>query len=213
MKRRWILFFIGLNVLAAGIVVSIQSGLGVAAFTSLYYAFSEVAGMSLGNASILFYLVLVIFQVIVTKSITKKILIQIPFSFTFGWVTDFYAAIIKFTPANIYIAVIMLLISNCMVGLGIYLFVNCDLIMGPVEASVALISKKLHKPLGLCKNVFDISMVICTILFCLFFKVPFYGVGIGTIISAVVCGRMVDAYEKCLGFLFEPSYTPSQLNS
>lgn len=213
MKRRWILFFIGLNVLAAGIVVSIQSGLGVAAFTSLYYAFSEVFGMSLGNASILFYLFLVIFQIIATKSISKKILVQIPFSFAFGWVTDLYAAIIKFTPPNTFAAIIMLLISNCMVGLGIYLFVNCDLIMGPVEASVALISKKLNKPLGLCKNVFDISMVICTVLFCLFFKVPFYGIGIGTIISAVVCGRMVAVYEKFLSFLFEPSLAPSQLNS
>ena len=54
-SMRFGLFFAGLNLLAAGIILNTRSDLGVAAFTSFSYALSKIMNISLGSASIIVY--------------------------------------------------------------------------------------------------------------------------------------------------------------
>ena len=51
--KRFLLFLIGINLLAIGIILNTRSDLGVAAFTSFFYALSKITGISLGNSSII----------------------------------------------------------------------------------------------------------------------------------------------------------------
>ena len=71
-----------------------------------------------------------------------------------------------------------------------------DLIMTPVDGMVLSISEVFHKPYSLCKNIFDISMLLATIIICLVCRSPIYGVGIGTVFSAFYIGRVISVLEN-----------------
>lgn len=51
--KRGIYYIIGLNLIAFAVVLNIRYGLGVAAFSSVMYAISEIYYISLGTASII----------------------------------------------------------------------------------------------------------------------------------------------------------------
>lgn len=94
--KRWVLFLVGIQCLAIGIVCNTRTNLGVAAFTSVFYAISQIYHISLGTASILLYLILIAIQILLLRKVSLQVLLQIPFSLVFGWVTDVYDALLPF---------------------------------------------------------------------------------------------------------------------
>lgn len=71
-----------------------------------------------------------------------------------------------------------------------------NLIMTPVDGLVLSISEVFHRPYSLCKNIFDISMILATIIICLICHSSIYGVGIGTVFSAFYIGRVISVLEN-----------------
>ena len=67
-----------------------------------------------------------------------------------------------------------------------------DLIMTPVDGLVLSISEVFHRPYSLCKNIFDISMILATIIICLICHSSIYGVGIGTVFSGYFFKQLKD---------------------
>lgn len=51
------------------------------------------------------------------------------------------------------------------------------------------ISNHYNKAYSLCKNCFDIKMILSTIILCLVTRSPLYGIGVGTI------GRIIKWFE------------------
>lgn len=56
--RRTLWYIVGLNLIAAAVVLNIRYNVGVAAFSSVMYSISEIYHISLGTASIICYLLL-----------------------------------------------------------------------------------------------------------------------------------------------------------
>ena len=53
------------------------------------------------------------------------------------------------------------------------------------------------------KNTFDITLVFVTIILCLINHTHFYGLGIGTILTALFIGRIINIYEKKIQLSFK----------
>lgn len=88
--KRWIIWILGINILAFGVVLNTKTGLGCAAVSSVNYVISRLLPIGFGTASTLLYLVLIAIQLLIVKRLEKGILAQIPFSILFGWITDIY---------------------------------------------------------------------------------------------------------------------------
>lgn len=200
--KRFLLFLIGINLLAIGIILNTRSNLGVAAFTSFFYALSKITGIFLGNSSIIVYFVLILFQFLLLRRLDISVLLQIPFSVVFGMVTDFYDYIIPEGEFSSVGKLLLLSIAIVLTSIGVYLYTNCRLLMTPVEGMVQTIADKWNLRFSLVKNCFDFSMLLLTILVCLFLKQPIYGIGIGTIVSALLLGRIIGVYEKNFSVFF-----------
>ena len=71
--RRFIAYVLGLNLIAVAIVLNIRYDLGVAAFSSVMYAISEIYRISLGTASTICYLLFVLAQCILAKKLRWRI--------------------------------------------------------------------------------------------------------------------------------------------
>ena len=78
--KRFFVYAAGLNLLALGIVLNISTGLGVAALSSSIYATSVIFRLSLGTASVLWYLLFVVIQCVLSKGIKKEFVMEIPLS-------------------------------------------------------------------------------------------------------------------------------------
>lgn len=206
--NRWIIYILSINILALGIILNTRTDLGVAAFTSLFYAFSKVNNISLGTASIILYLILIIVQICLVRKLTITIFLEIPFSLIFGYITDFYDSLIKIRCSNLLSAYLLLLIAIIFVSLGVYFSVSCNLIATPVESTVKTISQIYNLKFSLVKNVFDITMIIMMLLLCLVLQIPVYGIGMGTVLSALLVGRFISGYQ----YLFDEKIQIYQLS-
>ena len=189
-------YILGMNVLALGITLNTLSGLGVGAFSTLPHAISRITFLTFGQANIVFYLIFVLLQIIIEKQIKTTFLLEIPFSFIFGFLVDFYQYLIPIFQTNIIMQIILLLLGNTCCALGVFLMILSHLVMTPVDGLVLSISQTFHQKYSLCKNLFDISMITITIVVCLLCGKPIYGIGIGTVFSAFYIGRVIGVCEK-----------------
>ena len=194
--KRGIYYIIGLNLIAFAVVLNIRYGLGVAAFSSVMYAISEIYYISLGTASIICYLLFVLIQCILSKRITLAYTLEIPLSFAFGWLIDLYDYIIPELNFNIIIIFICFVLTMFITAMGVYLCVKTDVVLTPTDGIVKTISDVFSIPFSTVKNTFDISLVLITVLLCIINNTTRYGIGIGTILTALFIGRIIKIYEK-----------------
>ena len=188
--KKYLYYFLGMNILVLGITCNTLSNLGVGAFSTLPYAVSFLTFLTFGQANIVFYLIFVCIQMILERKISMKFILEIPFSFIFGFLVDLYQYIIPTINLNLYTQILVLLIGNTCCAIGVYLMIKGDLIMTPVDGLVLSISEVFHK------NIFDISMILATIIICLVCRSSIYGIGLGTVFSAFYIGRVISVLEN-----------------
>lgn len=198
MIKKIILYVIGLNLIAAAVVLNIRYAAGVAAFSSVMYAISEIYHISLGTASIICYLSFVLIQCVLSRKITLAYVLEIPLSFVFGLLTDFYDYLIPELHFSLVVSTVFFTLTMFITAMGVFLCVKTNLVLTPTDGIVKTISEVFHIPFSTVKNVFDISLVGISTLLCLANQTNFYGIGIGTIMSALFLGRIIKIYERQL---------------
>lgn len=190
-------YLIGMNLLCLGINLNIRSDLGVAAFSTLPYTLSQVfTQFTFGEMNVIIYIILVFLQFLIERRISLPLLAEIPFSFVFGLLVDLYGLILPPAGPSLPMRALILLAGNTLSGMGVFLMVRGRLVVAPVDGIVASISGVYRHPYSLCKNCFDLSMLSMTVIFCLLWHAPFYGIGLGTIFSAFYVGRVIRICEK-----------------
>lgn len=195
MIKRFMLYLTGLNLIAAAVVLNIRYALGVAAFSSVMYSISEIYHISLGTASIICYLVFVLIQCILSKKITLTYILEVPLFLAFGLLTDFYDWIIPALDFSFWLRLLLFSMTMFVTAMGVFLCVKTDLVLTPTDGIVKTISEVFRLPFSLVKNTFDISLVAVSVLLCLGNHTELYGIGVGTVLSALCIGRMIKMYE------------------
>ena len=194
--------------LALGIILNTRTDLGVLRSLVFFYAFSKVNNISLGTASIILYLILIIVQICLVRKLTITIFLEIPFSLIFGYITDFYDSLIKIRCSNLLSAYLLLLIAIILFHLEYTFQLAVILLQHPLNQRLRLYRKYIILKFSLVKNVFDITMIIMMLLLCLVLQIPVYGIGMGTVLSALLVGRFISGYQ----YLFDEKIQIYQKN-
>ena len=92
-------------------------------------------------------------------------------------------------------AFILLLISNVLTGLGVYIMTETKLIMDPGNGIIETMCSHFKKPFSYLRVRFDISLVIFTCLSGLIIKGQIVGIGVGTLVSAYLIGKSVGIFH------------------
>lgn len=195
MLFRIILYIIGLNVLALGTTLFACGKLGVSSLVSVPQTLSFIIHTTLGHATTMFFIVLVLIQLIIVKRFELKIVLQLVLSFVFGWLVDFYGLTVglKRIPLNGYAERISItLLAILCTALGIFMMVKAAFVLIPADGFVNVISEKIHKPFGQMKFCFDASMIVITILLGLIFLHHITSIGIGTVLAVLFVGQMIN---------------------
>lgn len=203
MIKRFIVFVVGMNVLAIGIILNTKSLLGVGSINTLPYALANILSVSLGTMTTMVYLVFIIIQLILLKRFDLQVIIQLPFSFIFGYLIDFYDLFFSYEPTAFYMQIVILIIAIVLTALGAFLMVLGDIVLNPADGLVHTIGKVTNKDFGFVKNIADLVFIVLTVVICLVTKGYILGIGIGTVVSAIFIGRFIALYRNIYNHLQE----------
>lgn len=181
----------GLFLFAFGIVMTINAGLGVAPWDVFHQGLSNVVGITMGKASILVGLFVVILNVVLGQPI--------------GWATILNMLLIGFfmdvlmlnhlIPVfnNNFLNFVMLLLGVFIEGTGCWLYISAGLGAGPRDGLMVVLTKRTGKSVRFIKSILEVGAV--TIGY-------FLGgsVGIGTLIMALLGGPIFQLVFKLVKF-------------
>lgn len=196
--KRYIIFCIGLFLSSFGVSLITKASLGTSPISSIPYVLSLKYTMTLGQFTILFSILLVILQILILlKRFQPASLLQIPVSVLFGYFIDFTMSLLgDFTPSHFMLKMMSLLLGCAVLALGVYFEIIADVVMLPGEAFVRAITMRFETDFGTTKVYFDGSMTVIAILLSFICMHELTGVGIGTIIAALIVGIIAKRFHK-----------------
>ena len=195
-------YVIGLLIMTLGVAISVKSNLGVSPVSSIPYTITCVVGLEMGKATILFHVVLVLFQILLLRrAFQAKNLLQIFAGILFGYFTTFCNSLMVFfpDPTNLIVRLAMMLFSTGLIAFGLFWYVPADIIPLAGEGAMLAISKTIKKPFPTVKIAFDVTMVVISLITCLICLHSLGSVGIGTIVAAVLVGMELRWITKKCG--------------
>lgn len=203
--KRYIIFFIGLFFSSFGVSFVTKANLGTSPISSIPYVLSLATKPTLGEYTIFFSLFLIALQILILgKKFKKESLLQIPVSIAFGYFIDFSMFLLSWlNPENYAYRGVALILGCIILGFGVYAEVIADVVMLPGEAFVKAVTVRFKTDFGTTKVCFDASMTIIAGVsaFIIFNKLN--GVGIGTIVAALIVGIIARFFIRKLVALTE----------
>lgn len=198
--RRFMIYAIGVFVLAFGISLQNESGLGTAAFTCFADTLSLLFGTSLGFMLTVTYVVYVLIQILIQqKNFKPRILLEFGFSAVMGFLTDFFSAVLPIQPSGFPAQVVTMICSIVVTAVGVSIVVGMDIVPNPSDGLVQVIAEKMNKRFGDVKVVLDISHVAASLLLSMLFLHDFGGFGLTTLLSALFLGKTINGVNKLFG--------------
>jgi uncharacterized protein len=195
---RLALYFAGLFLLAIGINLAIKSNLGVSPVSALPLSISIITGISMGTVTIGVYALFVLAQVLILRRKFKlKSLLQIFFSFAFGFFVDSAGVLLTWIESsNYFIQLLLMSIGLITISVGVVLFITMDIVPNAPEGLVLAICDKTGVDFSKMKVMFDCASVISAAVLSLLFLGNISSIREGTIISALLTGKIVGIISK-----------------
>lgn len=205
MKRlagKYVLFVVGLYLLAAGIVLIVRSSLGTTPVSSVNYVLSLHSPLSLGMWTLLVNILLIAGQFwLVRDRMTRRaaveILLQLPFSLLFALFIDCNMALTEGLRPEGYAAALALLALGCLVqAVGVVLEIRPRVVMMSAEGFVDCAARRYGKDFGKLKVRFDLMLVLSAVLISWLFAHRVDGVREGTFVAACTTGYIVTFLNR-----------------
>ena len=189
--QRVIRLFIGLFLYAVGIVLTINANLGLAPWDVFHQGLSHLTGITMGEASIVVGLILLIFNSVLGERLGWGTILNMLFIGLFidvlmlNHVIPIVRGIIPGTA--------MMFLGMVVIGVASYYYIGAGLGSGPRDGLMIALTKKTGRSVRFIRNTIEISALIVGYLFGGF-------VGIGTLIMALILGYIIQFTFKIFKF-------------
>lgn len=189
-----------------GVVLMLDSRLGISAISSVPYAFSEVfPGLSLGTWTYIFQGMLILSLMILRKRFVLPYIFSFAVGFVFGKLLDVHELWTHVLPDTVQWRILYFFVSYFLISLGIAFSNRCGLPIVPTD----LFPRELAKITGIgystIKISFDILCLAVTVGMTGLFLGHLKGLGIGTILAAFTMGKVIggigDWLDKRMEFV------------
>lgn len=195
--RRYSLFALSLFINALGIALITRALLGTSPITSVTYVLSLFTSLTMGQWTILVNILFLLFELpFMTresfKCDSRLYLMQIPISLGFGVFIDWSMNLLYWiAPVNFVQQLVYLFIGCCVLAVGIALEMKVSVAMTAGEFFVKVIAQRLKRDFGYVKLGFDVTLVAIACAMSFIFSATITGVGLGTVVSALLVGPIV----------------------
>lgn len=201
-------FFIGLSLLAIGVILAIKSDYGITVSTSTPYVLSlKFTDISLGTFNYIVQGFVFILLMIVMKKFCIKYFFAFITSIIFGYFLDFFNFLMKnITIFSHMYRVSLFIVSIVTISLGLVFLIKSNIPLMPFDLFVKQVSIKYNINLGKFKIGFDLTLLTIAISLSFLFFGKLEGIGIGTVLSALTIGLCIDKIMKIVDKFFIIKY-------
>lgn len=181
----------GFLLCAMGVVLTINSKLGVSPWDVLHQGLTNITPLTMGQASIIVGVIIVIISIFLgvkvgIGTIANMVII--------GYFIDLVIKL-NFIPVsnNLFIGLVMMVAGMFFMAMATYLYIGCELGCGPRDGLMVALVRITGKPIWLIRGSIEVSaLVVGWLLGGL--------VGIGTLITAFGIGYCVQIVFKIFKF-------------
>ena len=200
--------FMGLIINSFANTLMVKSGFGISSISSVPYTLSLVFdNITYGSWNYIFQCVLILILVLITKKFKVGYIVSFFLAIVFGNMIDFCNIfIMQKLPNNIIYNIIYFLISFSMLSVGMSLLLKCKTPVLPIDTFTRDLTEEFNINYKKVKTVFDLSCLATTIVLSVVFLKGFEGIGIGTVICALITGKVVSFVNSFVDehFYFKP---------
>ena len=194
--KRIIQYVVGLFIMNIGIAFSIKSNLGSTPVVTVPYAISLITGFDIGYTNAAFQAFLVLIELLLLRSAFKsKHFLQVFVAILFSAFTSLSLIILGLflPPANsIILQILFLVLGIVILAFGLFLYVPMNVVPVSVDGLTQTLAIVANQSFAKTKVVFDISMIIISLIILFTFTGTLDGsAGIGTVIAALSIGTTV----------------------
>lgn len=202
---RLALLCVGMFVMAMGVADVTIAHLGTTPISTLPLVVSVIFGITFGMGTFFVNCFFVLGQILLLRREYKIInLLQIPLVFVFGVFIDIGMHIFSsLNPQELWQQWAMSLSGNFLLALGVWTSIKSRTLVQPGEGIVMAVSIVTHKAFSSLKICNDVSLVIIAAALGWFVLGRFEGIGLGTLVSAIMVGlfiKLINAVYR----LFKP---------
>ena len=194
------IYCFALLLMAFGVALSVNSNLGVSPVNSLPYVVSRILNVQMGTCVTAIFCFYILLQILILRKQFQLIqLLQIVFSTIFGYFVDFAKMVVgDFAIPTYFGQLVMLAASIVLVAVGVLMYMDVQLVPMPMEGLSSTLAKKLGKPFPTMKTVIDCLVVLIGVVLSFVFLGKLDGIREGTIITAVVVGKLIAVFKKSI---------------
>lgn len=192
--KRWtniLIFIMGLKFMAMGIALYLKTNIGVGSWDALFYNLYEFYGFTVGTWVFIASIIIILVSQLIYFN--PKHFIAIFTGLIQGWLIDlWFEHIYVFELSNLSLRFLCFFVSLFLLGNGISLVILSKL--PPTTGEVFMLSLqnrfKLNQLAG--KTVSEFIAFIVAVLISIINSKPFNNIGIGTILSLLLIGSIVQ---------------------
>jgi len=201
LPQRILIYCLGLFSCALGVAMAVNSGLGAGAPSAFSYTLSLIFVPSMGMLHAMALVILVLLQILILRRDFKWInLTQLLVAVLFGFFIDLCRFLVgDFQLPTYFGRLTMILVAIVFNALGISLFSKMRFVNLPVESlAFAIAEKTPSRSFPRAKIYVDCTYVILAISFSLVFLGGVYGLREGTVLAAVMVGKLLPYTDRAI---------------
>ena len=196
--RRRVVYLLGTLLLGCGIAMNTKTQLGIAPILSVAWNISELIGVPFSLMSCFYYCFLILLQLLLLGKEFEPIQwLQLAASFFTSFFIGLFSRILPTAVSPVGRGA-MLLGAILLTGAGIILTVGARFVPNPGDGMASAIARRTGRSLGLSKNILDISSFLVAAALGFLFRGRLMGVGVGTVVTMLLTGRVVALLQKPL---------------
>ncbi len=192
--QRYLWCMLGVILNAYGVVLIAKGDFGATAVTSVSYVLSLRFAPTMGQFAFGVNLAMIAVQVILLRRDFEPVqVLQLAVNVVFsGFVDVAWLTLAVFEPQGFAARVFALLAGCVTLGVGISIEVAPQVVYAPAEGMVAALHRVLGGRFGTVKVASDVTMAVIAIALSVVFFGRVTGIGVGTVVSALLVGRVVN---------------------
>ncbi|WP_263390551.1 YczE/YyaS/YitT family protein [Lactiplantibacillus daowaiensis] len=196
--KQYLTLCLGLTLMAIAVALSKLAGLGTSPISSIPNVVSLITPLTIGQVTIVFMVILILLEAAFLRhDFSWWAWLQLVPSVIFGVLIDAFTSWLKWLPLHNYGAQLLAtFVSIVILAWGVYFEVNSHTILMAGEGIVTAAAIALHRQFPKVKVWSDGTMVVVAVVIALIGLHGLVGVREGTVLSALITGRLVNYYTE-----------------
>ena len=231
-KSSELLWLFGIVFVALGVAICSKANLGVSMIAAPTFVVAEAisplwSGFSVGVTEYMLQGVMLVVLCIVIRRFNWRYLLAFAVAVVYGYVLNFFLWLLGGIPFDaIWLRWIMLIVGDIVTAFGVACFFRTYLPLQVYELFVAELSERFNLAISKVKSVFDISLLIISVVlaFTLFGDVTtfdwstigyssFHSIGLGTLVTTAINSPLISLMGKLIDRVFDPTPKFERLHS